>query len=102
MAWGGNPEKDAICLNITPSKNDGATVYRLTVVDVPVDAFWSISVYNAEGYVQANKENAYSLNNLTAKKGEAGSITIQSAGATAKQDRRRQFGAANSSGPRNW
>src|SRR5262249_8897491 len=36
MAWGGNPEKDAIYLNVTPSKNDGKTIYRLTVKDVPV------------------------------------------------------------------
>jgi hypothetical protein len=80
MAWGGNPEKDAIYLNVTPDKNDGTTVYRLTVKDVPVDAFWSISVYNAHGYFQANKENAYTINNLTAKKGQDGSITVQFGG----------------------
>jgi hypothetical protein len=40
-------------------------------------AFWSISVYNAAGYFHENKENAYRLNNLTARKGEDGSITIQ-------------------------
>jgi hypothetical protein len=44
-AWGGNPDKDAIYLNITPSKNDGTTVYKLNVKEVPVDAFWSISLY---------------------------------------------------------
>jgi hypothetical protein len=80
LAWGGNPEKDAIYLNVTPTKNDGKTVYRLTVKDVPVDAFWSISVYNAEGYFQSNKENAYTVNNITAKKGEGGSITVQFGG----------------------
>ena len=41
-------------LNVTPAKNDGTTVYRLTVKDVPVDGFWSISVYNAEGYFEKN------------------------------------------------
>ena len=79
-AWGGNPDKDAIYLNVTPAENDGKTVYRLTVKDVPVDGFWSISVYNAEGYFEKNTENAYSLNNITAKKGDDGSITIQFGG----------------------
>jgi hypothetical protein len=50
---------------------------------VQVDGFWSISVYNGQGYFQANKENAYTLNNLTAKKGEDGSFTIQFGGCDA-------------------
>ncbi|MDM0015806.1 DUF1214 domain-containing protein [Variovorax sp. J22P168] len=36
--------------------------------DVPVDGFWSLSVYNAAGYYEKNAANAYSLNNLTAKR----------------------------------
>lgn len=43
--WGLNPDKDAIYLNITP---DGNTIYRLNVGKVPVDGFWSISLYNAD------------------------------------------------------
>jgi hypothetical protein len=58
----------------------GTTVYRLNVKNVPVDGFWSISVYNAEGYYQPNELNAYSINNITAKKSEDGSITIQFGG----------------------
>jgi hypothetical protein len=84
MAWGGNPAKDAIYLNVTPAKNDGASVYRLTVKDVPVDAFWSISVYNAKGYFEKNAENAYTLNNLTAKPSGDGSITVQFGGCDGK------------------
>ncbi len=80
MAWGGNPEQDATYLNVTPAHNDGKTVYRLTVKDVPVDAFWSISVYNAKGYFEPNKEDIYTLNNLTAKKSADGSITVQFGG----------------------
>ncbi len=79
-AWGGNPDKEAIYLNFTPTRNDGQTVYRLTVKDVPVDGFWSISVYNAEGYYAANPQNAYSINNLTAKKDADGGVTVQFGG----------------------
>jgi hypothetical protein len=77
MAWGGNPEKDAVYLNVTPKRNDGETVHRLNVKDVPVEAFWSISVYNKEGYFEPNPRGAYSLNNLTAKKDADGSVTVQ-------------------------
>lgn len=80
MAWGGNPSKDAIYLNVTPSQNDGKTVYRLNVKDVPVDGFWSISVYNTEGYFQKNAYNAYTLNNITAQKNADGSVTVQFGG----------------------
>jgi hypothetical protein len=78
--WGLNPDKDAIYLNVTPSKNDGATVYKLNVKDVPVDGFWSISLYNAEGYFEQNNLNAYTLNNITAKKSDDGSVAVQFGG----------------------
>lgn len=82
-AWGGNPDKDATYLNITPPKNDGKTVYRLHVKDVPVNGFWSVSVYNAKGYFEKNAANAYTLNNLTAKKDADGGVTIQFGGCDA-------------------
>lgn len=83
--WGGNPDKDATYLNITPSRNDGTTVYRLNAKDVPVNGFWSVSVYNAEGYYQKNPLNAYTLNNITAKKADDGSIDIQFGGCDGKR-----------------
>jgi hypothetical protein len=79
-AWGGNREKDALYLNRYPVANDGKTVHRLVVKDVPVDAFWSVSVYNAEGYFEKNEHDAYTLNNLTARKGDDGSVAIQFGG----------------------
>lgn len=84
MGWGGNPEKDALYLPITPAKNDGNTVHKLTAKDVPVDGFWSITVYNAEGYLQPNPYNAYSLNNITAQKGADGSVVVQFGGCDGK------------------
>ncbi|MGL4264922.1 MAG: DUF1254 domain-containing protein [Afipia sp.] len=82
--WGGNPDKDATYLNITPAKNDGTTVYKLTVKDVPVDAFWSVSLYNADGYYEKNPYGAYSINSITGKKSADGSIPIQFGGCDGK------------------
>ena len=78
--WGGNPKKDAIYLNFTPAKNDGKTIYKLNVKNVPVDGFWSVSLYNGDGYYQQNDLNAYSLNNITSKKYADGSVAIQFGG----------------------
>jgi hypothetical protein len=82
--WGGNPDKDATYLSGVPAKADGTTVYRLRVKEVPVDAFWSISVYNAQGYFAKNPYNAYSLNDVTAKKEADGSVAIQFGGCDGK------------------
>ena len=84
MLWGGFPEKDALYLPITPVQDDGKTVYRLTVGDVPVDGFWSLTVYNSKGYLQPNPDNVYSVNSITAKKGPDGSVAIQFGGCDGK------------------
>jgi hypothetical protein len=75
--WGLNPDKDAVYLNVFPEKNDGKTPYRLTVKDVPVDAFWSVTAYTADGFFYPHELNAYSINSITGVKDEDGAITIQ-------------------------
>jgi hypothetical protein len=77
-AWGGLPDKDAVYINVQPDLPVGE--YELTVKDVPVKGFWSISLYNAKGYFQENDLKAYSLNNLTAKPNSDGSTTIRFGG----------------------
>jgi hypothetical protein len=84
MLWGGFPEKDALYLPITPTRNDGTTVHKLSVTDVPVDGLWSLTVYNSEGYLNPNPDNVYSVNSTTAKKGPDGSVTIQFGGCDGK------------------
>jgi len=79
-AWGGNPEKDAMYLSVYPADSDGATVYRLVVDQVPVDGFWSVTVYNKDGYFTPNPQNAYSLNNITAQRAAGGRTIIQFGG----------------------
>ena len=79
--WGGNPERGAMYFNATPEKNDGKTAYTLTMPkDVPVEAFWSVTVYNKDGFFTPNKLNAYSFNSITAKRNGDGSITIHFGG----------------------
>lgn len=80
--WGGNPIYAAKYIPVYPEANDGKTVYSLTVRDVPVDGFWSISVYNAEGFFEKNSLGVYSINNLTARPNADKSVTIQFGGCT--------------------
>jgi hypothetical protein len=44
---------------------------------VLVDGFWSVSLYNDNGYFQKNALGAYSLNNMTAKPDASGAFVIQ-------------------------
>jgi hypothetical protein len=80
FGWGGNPEEAAVYDNVVPAKNDGKTPYRVTVKDVPVEGFWSITVYNKDGYMEKNAQNVYSYNNVTARKDTDGGITINFGG----------------------
>lgn len=83
-AWGGNPDRDATYLNVFPDKNDGTTVHTITVRTVPVDGFWSISVYNAKGYYEPNPFGAYTVNSITGKKSTDGSTVVQFGGCDGK------------------
>jgi len=80
MGWGGNPASAAVYRSEYPKANDGGIVHTLTVRNVPVDGFWSISVYNSKGFFEKNDRGAYSVNNLTARPDADGSFTIQFGG----------------------
>ena len=78
--WGGLPEKAASYVLGSVGANDGDTPYRLTVEDVPVDAFWSVTVYNADGYLEANELGVNSYNDVTAETNDDGSYTLHFGG----------------------
>ncbi|MEJ6009390.1 DUF1254 domain-containing protein [Novosphingobium aquae] len=80
MAWGGLPRNEATYLNVTPAQNDGSTVYRIRVGRVPVNAFWSITVYDHNGKLISNSMQSYSLNNLSAVPASDQSVTVQFGG----------------------
>jgi len=79
--WGGNPQRGAMYFSFNPEKNDGQTAYTLTMPrDVPVEAFWSVTVYNKDGFFTPNDVNAYSFNSITSKRNADGTVTIHFGG----------------------
>jgi hypothetical protein len=74
FGWGGLPEEEAVYVNVEPDLPVGS--YRIEVGEVPVDAFWSISVYNADGYFEVNPMGTYSVNSVTAKRNADGTVTV--------------------------
>jgi hypothetical protein len=73
--WGGLPTSEATYLGVDPKVPVGA--YELVFKDVPVDAFWSVSVYNARGFFEPNTRDLYSVNSVTSDRNDDGSITVR-------------------------
>lgn len=76
--WGGLPESEAFYTagptGLPP------TTFRLTARRVPVDAFWSISVYNAAGFFEPNDRGVYNINSVSGQKNPDGSVTVDFGG----------------------
>lgn len=73
--WGGLPEHEATYLNFDENLPVGE--YRLRLHDVPVDSFWSVSLYNSAGYFEENALGVNSINSLTATPDADGGVTIR-------------------------
>lgn len=73
LGWGGLPESEAVYQSGAPAGIGRCTI---TVGEVPVDAFWSISVYNAAGFFEPNDQNSYSVNSVTAERESDGTVVI--------------------------
>ena len=74
MGWGGLTLERAVYPSIYGESTEPQT---MTLKDVPAGAFWSITVYDAEGYPQGD---AYNINSAFAVPEEDGSVIIRFGG----------------------
>ncbi|GAA2539465.1 hypothetical protein GCM10009860_20270 [Microbacterium mitrae] len=74
LGWGGLPEHEASYIMVSPNLAVGR--YPLTIGEVPVDGFWSISLYNADGYFEQNPLGAYSIDNIVGTRNDDGTFTV--------------------------
>jgi hypothetical protein len=81
--WGLNPPTEAVYKMVTPAQNDGTTPHQMVMKDIPVDAFWSVSVYDKDGFFAPNSLNVNALNSVSAKAAADGSQTIRFGGCDA-------------------
>jgi hypothetical protein len=73
--WGGLPSTEAAYVGVDPGEVRGD--FELTLTEVPVDAFWSVSVYNAQGFFEKNAHDLYTVNSVTATPSADGSVTVR-------------------------
>jgi hypothetical protein len=78
--WDRCPPRDIAYLHAVPRHNDGHTVHRLSVGHVPVDGFWSLSVYDANGHFFNDGFAGRTVNSLTARRAADGTVAVQFGG----------------------
>jgi hypothetical protein len=78
--WDRCPPRDIAYLHAVPRQNDGRTVHRLVVGHVPVDGFWSVSVYDSNGHFLTEGHGGRTLNSLTAVRGADNFVVVQFGG----------------------
>ena len=74
FGWGGFTPQQAVYPGYFPTSTEHQT---LTLKDVPVRAFWSVTVYDKEGYPQTD---SYNINSAFAISDADGSVTINFGG----------------------
>ena len=79
IGWGGLPEREAFYDGAAPQLPVGE--YKIEVpADVPVAAFWSLSLYNYSGFFEKNDRDAYYVNSVMGTQNDDGSMTIHLGG----------------------
>ena len=79
VGWGGLPETEAMYPSNVPNLPVGE--YKIEVpAEVPVGAFWSISLYNADGFFEKNDIGGYVVNSIMGERKRDGSMTVHLGG----------------------
>ena len=78
VGWGELPKKEATYFIEKP--NLPIDRYSLIVHDPPIQGFWSITTYNADGFFQKGTYGKISVNSRTAIRNSDGSITVNFGG----------------------
>ncbi len=73
--FGGLPSKNAVYYNYNQPETK-AKSYKMSLKEVPVNAFWSFTVYNKDGYLFNSKYGLSNLNSATSKPNADGSYTL--------------------------
>jgi len=79
IGWAGLPETHAFYPANVPNLPVGE--YKIEVpAEVPVGAFWSVSLYNADGFFEKNAIDGYVSNSIMGERNEDGSMTVHFGG----------------------
>jgi hypothetical protein len=77
--WGGLPNDQAMYILVSPNLPVGD--YKIEVpAEVPVGAFWSVSVYNKDGFFEKNDLGVYNISSVTGEKNPDGTMTVHLGG----------------------
>jgi len=74
FGWGGLPESEAYYY--IESQPMPAGRYTFTLDRVPVDGFWSVTIYNRDGYLEPNTYDSYNLNGVTSQPEPDGTVVL--------------------------
>jgi len=81
--WGGpvtsHSSYETLFFGVDGKKLDGGRgTYTVTTEEPPVDAFWSLTVYDTErgGFLHPNKDDRYHINGTTAVENDEGNVTF--------------------------
>ncbi len=80
IGWGGLPRKEAIYFIEKP--NLPINRYKVTIRNSPIDSFWSITIYNKDGFFQNSTYGKISVDSRNAIPDNDGSITVNFGGCT--------------------